>query len=114
MENAGMNNEKSMNNVLGDFGKWCKKMLKKSCETRFEVSKEDKKMFTVPVLALVICGLAAFGITLVLLVVGMFMGCKYRFIGLENSSIDINGMCQKASETCENIKNEFQGSQNNQ
>ncbi len=114
MENAGMNNEKSMSSVFGEFTGWCKKMLKKGCDTSFEIRKEDQHVFAVPVLVLVICGLVAFGLTLVLLIAGMFMGYQYRFIGLEKSSIDLNNMCQKASETCENIKNEFQAKSSNQ
>lgn len=100
--------KKSFKDVLGDFGAWCKKMLKKSCETSFEVIKEEKTLLTVPVLVLVLGGVFAFGLTLLLLIAGMFMGCTYRFTGFENTSIDINDICQKASETCENIKNDFQ------
>ena len=75
-------------------------MLKKSCDTSFEVIKEEKTLINVPVLVLVLGGVFAFGLTL--------MGCTYRFVGFEKTSIDINDICQKASETCENIKNDFQ------
>lgn len=102
--------KKSFKEVLGDFGAWCKKMLKKSCHTSFQVIREEKTLVTVPVLVLILCGLFAFGLTLLLLVAGMFMGCSYRFVGFENTSIDINDICQKASEACENIKNDFQAS----
>ena len=100
--------KKSFKEVCGDFGAWCKKMLKKSCDTSFEVIKEEKTLINVPVLVLVLGGVFAFGLTLMLLIAGMFMGCTYRFVGFEKTSIDINDICQKASETCENIKNDFQ------
>lgn len=106
MGNAGMNKEKSTSEMFGNFVKWCKRMLKKSCETRFQVSKENTQKFSVPVLVLIIGGLVAFWLIVLLLIAGMFTGYQYRFIGLENSSIDLNDMCQKASETCQNIKND--------
>lgn len=106
--------KKSTGDVFCDFAKWCSKMLKKSCETSFEVSREEKQILSVPVLVLVLCGCFAFWVTLPLLIVGLFMGCKYRFNGFEHTSIDINDMCQKASETCENIKNDFQAKKDNQ
>lgn len=112
MENTGMNNGKSMGQVLGEFAKWCKKMFKKSCESTFEVTKDGKELLKFPVLVLVICGIASLGGVLLLLVVGMFAGCKYRFIGLENSKVDLNDMCEKVSETCEDIKKEFQEKNN--
>ncbi len=106
--------KRSTGDTFTSFFKWCEKMLKKSCETSFEVIKEEKTLVTVPVLVLILCGFFAFWVTLPLLIVGMFMGCRYRFIGFENTSIDINDMCQKASKTCENIKNDFQGKKDNQ
>ncbi len=105
--------KRSSGDTFKDFFKWCEKVLKKSCETSFEVIKEEKTVVTVPVLVLALCGLFAFWVTLPLLIVGMFMGCRYRFVGFENTSIDINDMCQKASETCESIKNDFQANKDN-
>lgn len=114
MENAGMNKEKSTGTVTDNFANWCKKMLKKSCDTRFQVSKGNTQKFSVPVLALIVGGIVAFWLIILLLIAGMFTGHQYRFIGLENTSIDINDMCQKASKTCESIKNDVLAKKNNQ
>lgn len=101
--------KKSSGDFWGKLLKWCGKVLKKGCDTSFEVTRNGKQMMTIPVLILVLGCCFAFWVTVPLLVVGMFLGCSYRFIGFESTSIDINDMCQKASETCENIKNDFHG-----
>lgn len=84
-------------------------ILKKSCETSFEVIRNGKRLVTVPVLVLILGIGLAFWVTIPLLVLGMFVGCKYHFAGFDSTTVDINDICDKACETCENIKNDFQG-----
>ena len=52
--------------------------------------------------------LIAFWFFGILLVVGLFCDCKYYFQGMDTTSINLNEICEKASETCGNIKNDFQ------
>lgn len=98
---------KSFENPLTKFFRWCGRILRKSCDTSFEVIRDGKLVVTIPVIVLILGTVMAFWVTLILLVVGMFMGCKYHFGGFESTQIDINDICEKASETCENIKNDF-------
>ncbi len=98
----------SFGEVLRKFGKWCGHLIQKSVEIDFCVTKDDKLLLKVPVLVLVLALLIAFVLFAILLVVGLFCGCKYHFQGMETTTIDLNHICEQASETCENIKKDFQ------
>ena len=63
---------------------------------------------TIPVILLVIAALITCQLVVILLIVGLFFNIKYYFQGFESTSVDINQFCEKASETCENIKSDFQ------
>ncbi len=94
--------------VIDKFMKWCVHIIKKSLEVDFCVTKHDRVVLKVPVLALVLALIISFGLVTILLVVGLFNSCKYSFQGINETTIDINQICDKASETCENIKKDFQ------
>lgn len=98
---------KTIGDAINGFFDWCGRIIRKGCETTFEVTRHGKKLVVVPVIVLVLCILFAFWVILPLLIVGMFMDCKYRFIGFESTSIDINDVCDKASNACENLKNDI-------
>lgn len=98
----------TIGDVINKFFDWCGRIIKKSCETTFEVSRNGNRLVAVPVIVLIVLVLFAFWITLPLLIVGMFMDCKYRFLGFESTKIDINEMCDKASDACGNIKADIQ------
>ena len=99
----------SFGEVMNKFGKWCGRILKKSVEIDFCVTRNEKLLIRVPVLALVAALLLAFWLFGILLVVGLFCGCKYYFLGADdNETMGINKICERASETCEDIKKDFQ------
>ena len=111
-ENAQRSYEKSCKGAtFGDtmkkFCDWLTKVIKKGCDTTFEVTKGEKKVIALPVIVLVICTVFAFWVVIPLLVAGLFFDCKYRFLGFEKTSVDINDICAKASTTATNIKNDF-------
>ena len=45
--------------------------------------------------------------TVPLIIVGLFFGITYNFTGIDKVVVDVNEVCDKASQTAENIKNEF-------
>ena len=89
------------------FFQWCGKIIKKGCENFFEVKKNGKEIINIPVIILVIFILVAFWVTVPLLIIGMFCGFKYSFRGDMAGTIDINSACDKAAQTCVNIRKEF-------
>lgn len=103
--------EKSSHMTVGQiadkFFKWCGKMIKKGCENFFEVKKDGKTIVSMPVILLILLFFCSFGFTLLVLIIGLFFGLHYSFRGEITQSVDINSMCDKASETCENIKKDF-------
>ncbi len=106
-------NKKSFGDLLKGFLNQCVKLLKKSCETSFEVYRKGAVILSVPVLVLIICFLFAFWGVLALLIVGLFCDCKYYFKGFAKMHVDLNDMCEKASETAEQIKNDLNNTINN-
>lgn len=98
-------NKTTFGDVVSKILRWCGKVIKKGCDTSFQVVKEGKEIMTIPVIVLVLVGLIALPLTLVLLIVGLFCNCKYYFIGFKDNTL--NDICDKASETCNNIKNDL-------
>ena len=98
----------SFGELLNKFGKWCGKMIQKSVEIDFCVTRKEKMVLKVPALALILALLLAFWAVAILLVIGLFCDCRYYFQGLDSATIDVNQICEQAAETCENIKNDFQ------
>lgn len=98
---------KTAGDALNSFFDWCGNVVKKSCETSFKIVRHEKTLVEVPVIVLVILLILAFWITIPLLIVGMFMDCKYSFVGFESTKIDINEMCDRASDACGNIKQDI-------
>lgn len=100
-------NRTSAQDVFSKFIKWCGRVFRRGCETSFNVEKQGKRILSVPVIVLVLVGFIALPITIILLVVGLFCDCKYYFEGFKNTTVDINELCNKASDTCQSIKNDF-------
>lgn len=97
----------SVGEVFNRFFDWCRRVIRKGCETSFNVEKKDKKIMSVPMIILVLALIFLFPLTAILLIIGLFCDCKYSFSGFKSTTIDINDMCDKASEACSNIKNDF-------
>ena len=89
---------------IADF---VKMLFHKSLEINFCISKDGQRIASVPVLILVLLLLGFFWITLPLIVIGLFFGITYNFTGVDKVVLDVNDVCDKASQTAENIKNEF-------
>jgi len=98
------NNFKEGCRKIADFFKF---IFKKSLEIEFCINKDGRCVAGVPVLVLVLLLLGFFWITLPLIVIGLFFGFSYSFTGVGKVILDVNDVCDKASQTAENIKNEF-------
>ena len=84
-----------------------KMLFHRSLEVNFCINKDNQRIASVPVLVLVLLLLGFFWITLPLIVIGLFFGITYNFTGVDKVVLDVNDVCDKASQTAENIKNEF-------
>lgn len=97
----------SVGEVFNKFFDWCGKVFKKGCETSFNVTKEGNKVMSMPVIILVLALIFLLPLTGLLLIIGLFCDCKYYFSGFESTTIDLNDVCDKASQACSNIKNDI-------
>lgn len=90
-----------------NFADFFRAMFRKSLEIDFNISKDNKKVASVPLLILILLLLGFFWVTVPLIIVGLFFGITYNFTGIDKVVVDVNEVCDKASQTAENIKNEF-------
>lgn len=78
-------------------------VLRHSTENQFEVWRRGELMTSIPVLILIILVIVAFWISLLLLVVGLVMGCRYRFSGPDLGKETINDAMGTVSETVDEM-----------
>lgn len=104
----------SVGDAFDRFFNWCGKILKKSWESKFVVCKDNNRIGAMPVLVLILLMLFAFWITVPLMIIGLFFDFKYSFEGVGKVTVDLNDMCDKASDACTNIKSDIKSDKNNE
>ena len=75
-----------------------KKLIRKGLDNSFVVRKEEKEVFRIPVLLFVIVLLAAFWVTVPLLIVGTVFHFRYTFQGEDMGTDEINETMEKAAD----------------
>ena len=88
-----------------------RRLLDLSIRNRFTIRRKSEELLAIPTIALIILLIFAFWITLILLVVGLFFGCRYSFEYQGKTAEKVNDILDRAADTAENIKRDF--SQNN-
>lgn len=99
------------NEVLDRIVDVLKRLCNRGLEVSFVVDHNNERVLTLPVLILAILILFLFPATVPLLIVGLFFGFRYRFEGLQTSSVDINGAMDKVANQAESLKNNVMGNQ---
>lgn len=100
---AGENFKKSAKS----FGVWFSDIFDKGNRNSLLVHRKDEKLVELPVTAFVLLLIFCFWVVIPLMVVGLFLGCRYSFSGNELGRESVNNAMGKASEFADNIKNEF-------
>lgn len=97
-----------------DVGEMGVNLLRHSTVNQLEVWRHDKMMTSVPVLILALLIILAFWITIPLIIVGLFVGCRYRFVGPDLGKESINDVMDNVSATVDDmvgqVKREYNGS----
>ena len=101
--NAGDNFKKSAKS----FGEWLKDVFDKGNHNSLQVHRRNEKIVDLPVTAFVILLIFCFWVILPIMVVGLFLGCRYSFSGNELGKDSVNNAMGKATDIADNIKNEF-------
>ena len=86
-------------------------LLRHCTVNQFEVWRNGERMTALPVLILILLVLVAYWISLPLLVVGLFFGCKYRFSGpdLDKNRVGevVNQVSAKVGDAVDQVRDEF-------
>ena len=93
--------KRKMKKLMKRFGAF----VKKANANQFVVSKDGHDVISVPVTLLAVAVLFFFWVTIPLVVIGLFCGCRYRFQGPDLGIDSINSIMDHAAETAVSIKN---------
>ena len=83
-----------------------KKLWKKSKENYFCVTRKNEEIIKMPVWVFVIILLCAWELSLAVMVVALFLGCRYSFCGKDDLS-GINDVMDKAGNFADKVKQEY-------
>lgn len=96
--------KRSRNQGFRNVGEHIRRLVACGNRNSFTVRKGDTQLLDIPVTALAVLMLCAFWVCVPLLVVGLFAGCRYSFIGRDLGREDINHVLGKASDAAEHVK----------
>ena len=102
--------EQSKKSRFGEvWGRFCaqvKAVLRAGIDMTFIVERNGDRVLSMPVLFVVI-GLLAWGASLWLLVIGLFLGFRYRIEGASPVTVDVNDVMDKAANVADGIRKDF-------
>lgn len=106
--NTKSKDNKGVGEIFGKFFRFLGNVISKGNINYFEIKKEDEKPMKMPVTIFVILLLVAFWPAGVILIIGLFLGYKYSFVGPNIQNGKVNDVMSKASATAQNMKNDFE------
>jgi hypothetical protein len=87
------------------FGRWLGRVFRAGLNNYFEIWRGEKRVMYFPVILFLLCLIHwVFWAALVLIVIGLFCGCSYRFSGPNLGKKSVNDAMNEASEMAEEIK----------
>ena len=95
------------NDGVERFLKWVGRVIHKGNTNHIHVYRNNEKQLGLPVTAFALLLVFLFPITMTLLVVGLFLGFHYKFVGKDLGKDGINNVMEKASKAAEAVKEEF-------
>lgn len=99
----------SLAELVGRFFRGLGKLIKRGNANSFEIRNKDEKLIEFPVTILILMLIAAFWVTIPLLIIGLFFGYSYSFKGPDLGKENINKAMDTVADAAENLKNEFKG-----
>ncbi|MBQ2691519.1 MAG: DUF4342 domain-containing protein [Clostridia bacterium] len=89
------------------FKNWVKSLFARGNRNSLQIKRRDEVLAAMPVTVFVAALFFAFWVTVPLLVIGLFCGCSYSFVGPDLERENINKAWDKASEMAEAIKKDI-------
>ena len=97
----------SFSELMGRFFRWVRSLFIKGCENMFDVQRGDTQIITMPVIVLVLLLIFCFWLVIPLLIIGLFLGCRYRFRGKDVERTAVNKVMQSAENAAETLKTDI-------
>ena len=82
------------------------RLLRHSLANQFEIWRKGERVTSIPILILIILVIAAFWITVPLIVVGLFFGCQYRFSGPDLNREEVDAAMEKTAQIVHDVVNQ--------
>jgi len=89
------------------FLKWCGRVLHKGNTNHIQINRHNEKQLSLPMTAFVLLLIFFPYVVIPLLIVGLFFGFHYKFVGADLGKKGINDVMDKASKAAEAMKDEF-------
>ena len=99
----------SFSDMIKRFGRFCAGILNKGNTNFFEASKNGKVIVSFPVTVLVILLLFLFWVIVPLIIIGLFFGFRYSFVGDDLGKDSVNKAMGGATDAAEDIKRSIAG-----
>jgi hypothetical protein len=97
----------SFEDFMRKVGAFLKKAFHAGCVNHFEVWRKENRILFLPVILLIVFLIPLFWLVLVLLVIGLFCGCRYRFSGSSPGLRGVNSAMDGAADAAEELKREM-------
>ena len=97
----------SFSQLMGKFLRWFRMIIRKGNTNHFEVVKDAKKVITMPATILGILLLFTFWVTVPIMLVGLFLGYRYKFTGPDLGKENVNRAMDSVADAAENFKKEM-------
>ena len=89
------------------FMAWLSRVIHKGNTNSLVVMRNNERKFGLPVTAFALLLVFAFYFTIPLLIISLFFGFHYKFVGPDLGKDSINNVMHKATQAAESIKEEF-------
>ncbi|MDR0489951.1 MAG: DUF4342 domain-containing protein [Oscillospiraceae bacterium] len=104
-ENGG----ETFKDTLKRFGKFCLRLIHKGNTNFLDATRRGKLVFSLPVTAVVVLIVFLFWLTIILFVLSLFFGVRYRFRGEDLGRESVNRVMDGAAGVVEDVKKSFNG-----
>ena len=101
--NAGGHGQTKAGKAWGSFCNTCRGLWREGMTMSFVAERNGEALFALPV-TVVVLGLLFWGASLWLLVIGLFLGCRYRIEGGSKAARTVNDAMDKAADAADSIK----------
>jgi len=99
----------SLGQMVGKFFRSLGEIVGKGNRNTFDVMKGEERVMSIPVTIMAILLLFTFWVTIPLVIVGLFLGYRYRVIGPDLGKENVNKAMDSVADAAEKFKDEVKG-----